>query len=150
MLRRNQSSGPSSDQQFHVAVEDGTTNNFRKLMSSDWIRALPICRLSISDLRAFIARAESRVPLGTKTIAPCREWFKRILRSKSCIWALSDSFVDMLVSLRSLTLCKICSIAHIEISAWSWTLNRNDLSNSICGSSDLFLKTARQPFRAYA
>lgn len=119
MLRQDQSSGPPSDQQFLVAVEDGITNNIRKVMSSAWICARPTCRPSISNLRAFIARAESRVPFRTKVISPCREWFNRILRSKSCIWALSDSFVDMLASLRSFDHMRDLSIAHIEISARS-------------------------------
>ena len=115
-LRRHQTSGPPSDQQFPVAVEDDTTNNIRKVMSSAWICARPICRPSISDLREFIARAESCVPFRTKTIAPCREWFNRILRSKSCICALSDSFVDMLASLRSFDHMRDLPIVHIEIS----------------------------------
>ena len=99
-LRFGQSSWPPSDQQFLVAV-DGSTNNIRKVMISACIRARPTWRPFISDLRAFIARAESRVPFRTKVISPCRVWFNRILRSKSCIWAFSDSFVDMPASLRS-------------------------------------------------
>jgi hypothetical protein len=48
-------------------------------------------------------------------ISPCRVWFNRILRSKSCIWAFSDSFVDMPASLRSFDHTRDLPFVHIEL-----------------------------------